>query len=724
MLRSYRIQILLLLGITILAAISVALPIATVRFVFILPVVFFVPGYLTLLALFPREDDMGYMERLLLGGSLSLAIEILLLLLLNYAWSLGIIESVISLLVSTGCIAVMAWKRLDISGAKNTRLFSVSSSGQNGFSLGKTFATIMGYRTLLWILLLGLTVALMIFPVQITLNPSPIQSIHVFASLPLFAAVFLTWMAVLLFLLFFSRGTSRNDWESLALMCVFAVGYSTFWTARTFFDQGGDSLSQLSLVNYLRAHGQLPDVKFGYFEYPGLFVLTNYLSQLIAMDSFSTAFILRIITPVLFVAMLFYFFKRLLGSGNFASVAVLLAQVSITGFRTNFRPDLIAYLFLMALLMILVREREKPFYSNSTALLFIILVAALTVSYFMHAAAMAFILFTTYLVSVWKKEEAPQILMIVLPFVLLLTWQMFWSTTTFTNVSTFIPKMVEQLVTGGIFNTAKVEAEITVSSNIPLWAVMTRYMKWGFFYALGTGLALFGFLHARKLASTEKLMFGGIFGSLLLTATVTVLSPSGSQFNRYFMYAFIFISPMILTTILKMRKTLQRVGLVLLLIFVFVQSLPSFLVNGAAIAGNVSIQEITAGEFLQRRYGSGNDLRVFANGSYGSDIVYYFLPDAEQTGTKEYKDLTAETVRKDVERVYTQFKSSDDSSIFVYNERKALEWYADFFVSPDDPFWQELKRELSGENDENVIFSNDYVHIYSRPAQNSTRLAD
>ena len=45
----------------------------------------------------------------------------------------------------------------------------------------------------------------------------------------------------------------------------------------------------------------------------------------------------------------------------------------------------------------------------------------------------------------------------------------------------------------------------------------------------------------------------------------------------------------------------------------------------------------------------------------------------------------------------------------------ALYWYETFGIEPANSYWLEMKKQLSGENGENIIFSNEYIHIYEPP---------
>jgi hypothetical protein len=388
-------------------------------------------------------------------------------------------------------------------------------------------------------------------------------------------------------------------------------------------------------------------------------------------------------------------------------------MIMLTGFRTDFRPDLLAYVYLLAFLVILTRDERVLFKTMPDRLIMIILLAAVTITYFMISMSFFFILLGIYLAQKMGKEKPMGISTLLLPLVVILSWEIYWATTTFANLVRYTPMLIEHILTGEIFTTALIGTQATIGPEVPLWATATRYIKWVFLYGLGTILAFIRLVRVRRLSSLGRREVGGILGILLLTLVATLVSPAGHEFTRYLMYAFIFLAPIIIRLCLGFSERWRKSSLVLLLTVLFALSFPSLLVTGSSVAThNVSPEEIAAGEFLESRYGKGDGLYVFGNGSYGSDIAWYYLPNANHRGALEYKDLSESTVREDIDRVVSEFKAESDNSIFIYSERWALAWYQNFFVEPADPHWLEIKEQLTGENDENMIFSNDYIHIY------------
>ena len=108
---------------TVLALLSVYLPFVSetpLRVVFGLPLVLFVPGYVLIAALFPREDDLDWLERVALSFGLSIAVVPLIGLVLNYTpWGIRLdpVLAAVSLFVLAMAVAAAA-RRLSLPPAE------------------------------------------------------------------------------------------------------------------------------------------------------------------------------------------------------------------------------------------------------------------------------------------------------------------------------------------------------------------------------------------------------------------------------------------------------------------------------------------------------------------------------------------------------------------------------------------------------------------------------
>lgn len=80
----------------------------SVRAVLGIPVVLFIPGYLLVAALFPRMNDLGSIERIVLSFGLSIAVSSLLGLLLNFTFGIRLLQLLLTLSLYTAAMTIIA----------------------------------------------------------------------------------------------------------------------------------------------------------------------------------------------------------------------------------------------------------------------------------------------------------------------------------------------------------------------------------------------------------------------------------------------------------------------------------------------------------------------------------------------------------------------------------------------------------------------------------------
>lgn len=100
-----------LLLIALIAAI-IFLPSNVLRIVLGLPLVLFFPGYVLILALFPKREGLTGIERIALSFGLSIAVVPLIGLILNYTpWGIRLYPVLLSLVVFIMTMSGVAWYR-------------------------------------------------------------------------------------------------------------------------------------------------------------------------------------------------------------------------------------------------------------------------------------------------------------------------------------------------------------------------------------------------------------------------------------------------------------------------------------------------------------------------------------------------------------------------------------------------------------------------------------
>jgi hypothetical protein len=482
------------------------------------------------------------------------------------------------------------------------------------------------------------------------------------------------------------------------------------------------------MVRHLQDTQALPELRSGYWGFPGLHLFANFLAQATNLNLFDTAYIVRISEQILFAAFLYLFSANSLKSSYLAPMAVMLSIMMTSPLYFTFMPHPFALVLLTAYLIVLSKHERQPFGTSRDTLIAIILLLATTMTSFWHSMLFFFIPLGLYLTQIWTKEKALGITSVVLPFVVLLSWEMYYSIGTFGNLAELLPSIYQNIISGDIFATTAMSAGTAWGPEVPFWAVFTNYFWLVTIIGLGTVVGLVQLARARKLDSLDRRVLGGLLGVIFFFIVVTVVSVKGYYATRYQEFARLF-TPVILISFwrdlpqpfgkirLGLSQRWKNGGIILVVILVFALSMPTFLYVGRSISGEtLTSQDIAAGEFLESRFDEGEGLIVFSNQPFAAGLRSYYLPQAEGTGPREpYVLETESALWQDMDKVVLDFKSSTTDSLFIYSERVALGYLGWFGIGPEDTRWQEMKKQLAEFVGEENIWSNEYYSIYIHP---------
>ena len=153
----------------------------------------------------------------------------------------------------------------------------------NNDSTSKSFTLTGSVRLLLWIVLLLLTSAILLFPVNLDFEYHAVESLYIFGdNLWLFGIIFVLWMTVLLLLLLGRIG----EWQRVTLVGIFAVVVFGFWVIITPYGSYADGLVNMGHVKYLSQTGSISfdHINLAYFQYPGLHLTGFALSEISGLE--------------------------------------------------------------------------------------------------------------------------------------------------------------------------------------------------------------------------------------------------------------------------------------------------------------------------------------------------------------------------------------------------------------------------------------------------------
>ncbi|MBN1643261.1 MAG: DUF1616 domain-containing protein [Dehalococcoidales bacterium] len=681
----------------------------------------FLPGYLLLIALYPRRESLGGTERFLLSFALSLAVVPLILLVLNYVWSLELIPCIIAVTVFNLLMVAVGWWRQRRLPAEER--FAVSLSPLAEFNVTVLFKSIRFY---LWVLLIGLTTWLLCSPLQLTLQPFAVESLHIFRNLPLFAGVFIAWFLVLIFLMFSKSPSKLAVIEKVALSVLVALVFNGFWIINSLYGFGSDSMANLADVNLVVGLGKLPPLgDLNYSGYPGATIIGSFFTQASGLTTFATGTVFCLETSIIAAALLALFLVRTLKNPNAAMLALLLIVIvaaalspaSVPSRALAFRADIFSGVFWLSFITLLFRSEEEIFTGIGEKVIVLLLLAATTIFYANHSFVIVFVIFSIFIVARLAKDpHSIEPAMLYLPLVLAVLWSLYIATGVFKSVTRLLPSFLDILFAGEFLHTFQ-KAAGGPGAGVPFWMPLMSYIRWAF-YGLGTLITVAGLFFIRKMGTLQRRIIGTVFGIGVFTMIFMFLEAQGVQVTRYIAYAPVFLSPLLIGLLFKFSRLWKRIlaGMAIVVLFVF--SLPSFLVYYGGNFNTYAVTEgdIAAGEFLGERYGSINELTVYSNRHF-PDVTYYYLPDAAQKGPRVPSEVLSENdLWLDVDNLVSRFNKSDNPGLFVFSERASLLWYHETGILPDDEQWQLIKNELEGEDGANLVFSNDYVQVYANPA--------
>ena len=95
----------------LLIIVIVFVPSNVLRIILGLPFILFIPGYTLTAAVFPKKAELNGIERVALSFGLSIAVAVLMGLMLNYTWGLGLYPIVVSLALFIFVTSIIAWYR-------------------------------------------------------------------------------------------------------------------------------------------------------------------------------------------------------------------------------------------------------------------------------------------------------------------------------------------------------------------------------------------------------------------------------------------------------------------------------------------------------------------------------------------------------------------------------------------------------------------------------------
>jgi hypothetical protein len=589
-------------------------------------------------------------------------------------------------------------------------------------------------RLALWIVLLLLTAVILLFPIHLRYEYHTLDSLYIFGDkLLLFGILFSLWMASLLSLIFLFKG-KRDEWEKLALLCVFTVVFVSFWILITPFGRYADEVDNLSLVKYLQDTPKL-DPNLGYLNFPGIHITGVSLVEVTGLGIFTMRTIFVVLLSLLFTMLLYVLCLKSLKSTRLASLAVLIMVQGnlLLARQPTFWPGALSLIFFLTLFILLYRHAQSPFESRvANTLLMMITFAALTVSYLLTPVYFIFILLAVFIMQKMTKKNLAAFGVIVLFVVLFFSWQEYWAVNMFKGWVGWGANFVQELKSGGLEEHLLFlrQADTQLGSGVPSWVSWTRLFWLFITYVVGGILVIANLTRVKKLSLVEIIETGGLLGVIILSIIIQLLAAGGAQFHRILMYSQFFTVPIALRFFSRLvapgetvtgtspshpfagwlqsrLKSGRQPALALGLVFLLVLGLPTWLSNHDVDSTyNVYSYEYADGEFLSSFFSKGEGLTVFANALTIAPLEYS-MPLAGYQGKNPFESVTNEDIlwkqQSELVNVFLQEGSRTPNWVFVLAEKHTFTGWRLFGIEPTDPKWVALENQLSDIDNKYII---------------------
>ena len=584
----------------------------------------------------------------------------------------------------------------------------------------------------LWSLLCILTLLIFLYPAHLHYQYAIIQSINVFANLPLFCALFYVWFAILMVLLIFpgSEG-KRRDWENVALLGIFILVFSGIWVSMT-NGYNGEFTAYVSQSNNMVETGRIPTIlpAFGTTDYPGLPLLLSVTRLITGLETFNGMAALLLVNMLLYSTLLYLLFRNLLKEPSLAalgSLILIMGNREVSLFLPNFHPRGFALVFFVVLLLLLFRGRQQPEQGRTgpTLLLSIILFTALTTVHFATSLVFVIILVGIYLVGIFSRKNLVELSGIVLFLVIALAWQTYVAVSMNTLVANEIYSSLRSLLRGELISGyfLNVSGSYFGAAETPLWTNIIRYFWLLLIMGLGSVIGLIKLFKIRSLPPMEKKLLGGLVG-LGIFVILTLVASGLDQGMRVLYYLPLFAIPLMLGFLYSLRNIVRRYILATLVIIIIAASFLTFLVHNDRVGGLAAYsQEIDSSRFLSSVYGKGEELQVVGDG-YQWRLVMPDMPNTNYQGFLVFfnpffsKEDPLKHTWEELEMLTSHFEEPRDpninNSLFIYSPRLAATFMYAHRVDPTGyPQWQELQDRLSQQS---LIYNNGFTEVYHAEA--------
>lgn len=565
----------------------------------------------------------------------------------------------------------------------------------------------MSARSYILVLALGiLSLLLLMTPLRVNNELSPVESLLVFPNITLFSILFYVWVCLCLIIAFQKvDATSRS--AHLLVISLLSLVFLGFWIWATPWGRYPDDLFTLAHVQYVQDNSRIVSSNIPglvYFNWPGLPILGAIVSDVLGIDSFTTRIVI-VISVVLSLPVLFYFLShRSLASQKLATLAAVIFVIGDADLARsiNFAPVMLGS--VLFLLFLLTWKKYACTNKISDLILLVILSASVTTTYFPATVCLIVISFATYVFHKMSKNKTKShgLKVFLVSTSMFLIWNINWASD---QIIASFDKIKLALVTNQFVffqNTTGGGVE-----KVPLWANFSQFSCIILVYGIGSVYAISKVLK-RPSNQSESMDVAGFVGVVVFSIILFALSPQGSQFQRFLIYAPFFTIPLGILYISRRPK--KNLILLILVFFILALSFPAFLTENKHFSTyTFSKTDNMSFEYLKRY--SGENLPQIYSQAYVTWTARFYLPGAQLFSEPPFfanqSDIWGELLS-----LHNLFNNSTESPrLFIMSNQVEQFIYVNYpATSQFDPN-KEMLSERLGSNDR--VYDNSFVESFS-----------
>lgn len=492
-------------------------------------------------------------------------------------------------------------------------------------------------RLPLWALLALLTLAMFSLRAHASWDFAPLQSVHAFDSLALTAAVFHTWLAVLLVLLvsgMFSKPDSHA--EPVLLSCVFASVSVGSWLL-VHLGRVGDTFALADTQAFVR-DGFFSSDTLSYYGHPGSATVAASIANITGLSTpdvrtaliFTDVLLFVVISHTLVATWLDHE-PRAWWIAAWAVIALTLSSQPFYSVFSAYSAGSLGITVLLPLFLLLQIKYQRD-RTPGWGLLIIAVVGALTITHF--ATAFIALLIISSLV-VWRSGSRRVVsgTFVALAWVVIATWD---AVSPFNGLVYSLVNMSGNAMRDlleyqvGILDKWFLPAQTTAntSSAQPLWA----RIAWLVWPALLLGSSLIAvvakLLALRRLTIADRTEISALMALSFLGLLSLFLLDIENAVNRLLLAAPYILVPLVFRFALSLKPAAQQVMLGVFVGTLATLSFATFLAYNDDISQKTSHDsEVAAGRHLELTLRGGDGVRIYGMET-GSKHLQYYLSEA------------------------------------------------------------------------------------------------